>query len=113
MIKNHKDEKAAELILRFAAEYFEREANKDTLITITGVRMFDRGRRANVYFTALPPEKEAGALEFANRRRNDFRKFIMSKKSFGFAPAIKFEIDMGEHNRQKIDELLNGVGVEN
>jgi ribosome-binding factor A len=103
----HKDEKSISLISRFAAEYFNLESNKDSLITITRSEIFDRGRRALVYFTALPKEKEEVVLEFAKRRRNDFRKFVMDKKSFGFVPRIDFCIDEGEHNRQRIDELLN------
>ena len=102
-----KDDKLISLISRFAAEYFGIESSKDSLITITRTEIFDRGRRALVYFTALPTEKEQTALEFAKRRRNDFRQFIMAKKSFGFAPKIDFCIDEGEHNRQRIDELSN------
>jgi ribosome-binding factor A len=101
-----KDEKIASLICRFAAEYFCLESNKNSLITITRADIFDRGRRAMVYFTALPREKEDEALEFAKRRKRDFRQFIMAKKSFGFVPRIDFCIDLGEHNRQRIDELL-------
>jgi ribosome-binding factor A len=103
----YKDEKVASLLAKFAAEYFENESNKDSLITITRVDVLDKGKRAMISFTALPTDKEPGALEFAKRRRNDFRKFIMSRKSFGFAPKIDFQIDLGEHNRQRIDELLN------
>jgi len=103
----YKDEKSASLISRFAAEYFNAESNKDSLITITKTDVFDRGRRALVYFTALPKEKEGEVLEFAKRRRNDFRRFVMDKKSFGFTPSMDFRIDLGEHNRQRIDELSN------
>lgn len=105
----HKDEKMAELLLRFAAEYFGIESNKDSLMTVTRVDILDRGKRALVFFTTLPEEKEDAALEFAKRRRRDFRQFIMSKKSFGFAPSIDFEIDYGERNRQRIDELSNEI----
>ena len=103
----HKDEKAASLLSKFAAEYFSIESNKDSLITVTRVDMLNKGKRALIFFTALPREKEPEALEFANRRENDFRRFVMSKKSFGFAPKISFCIDEGEHNRQRIDELSN------
>jgi ribosome-binding factor A len=103
----YKDEKVSSLISRFAAEYFLIESNKDSLITITKTDVFDRGRRAMIYFTALPADKESGALEFAKRRRQDFRQFVMAKKSFGFVPRMDFCIDQGEHNRQRIDELLN------
>jgi ribosome-binding factor A len=103
----YKDEKVTSLLTKFAAEYFSIESNQNSLITVTKVDLLDRGRRAIVYFTALPTEKEKGALEFARRRKRDFRQFIMSKKSFGFAPSVDFAIDLGEHNRQRIDELLN------
>lgn len=102
----YKNEKAASLVSKFAAEYFCLESNQDSLITVTRTDIFDKGRRALIYFTALPREKEVEALAFAKRRGRDFRQFIMTKKSFGFVPRIDFCIDIGEHNRQRIDELL-------
>jgi len=103
----YKDEKAASLLMQFAAEYFTIESSKDSLITVTKAEIENRGKHATIYFTALPQEKEEAALEFAKRRKRDFRQFVMSKKSFGFAPNIDFQIDYGEHNRQRIDELSN------
>lgn len=102
-----KDEKFASLLLQFAGEYFGIEANKDSLMTMTKAEVFNRGKRAIIFFTTLPREKEKQALEFAKRRSRDFRQFVMSKKSFGFVPKIDFAIDLGELNRQRIDELLN------
>lgn len=106
----HKDEKMASLLTRYAAEYFETESNNNSLITIIHTDVLDKGKRAIVFFTAMPTEKEEEALEFAKRRRSDFRQFVMSKKSFGFTPRIDFCIDFGEHNRQRIDELSNEFG---
>ena len=103
----YKDEKFESLIHKYAAEYFCYESNKDSLITITKVEVLNKGKRAIIFFTTLPIEKEGEALEFMRRRKNDFRKFVMGKKSFGFTPSMSFEIDFGEHNRQRIDELLN------
>lgn len=102
----YKDEKAASLLSKFAAEYFLTESNQESLITITKAEILDRGKRATVFFTALPQEKEPAALEFAKRHRSDFRQYVTAKKSFGFTPKIDFAIDLGEHNRQKIDALL-------
>lgn len=106
-VNKYKDEKAAALLSHFAAEYFENESNGHSLITVTKTEMLERGKKAIIFFTALPQEKEVAALDFMKRRRNDFRRFVMAKKSFGFAPKIDFQIDLGEHNRQRIDELLN------
>src|SRR5512140_249471 len=103
----YKDEKSASLISKFAAEYFALESNRDSLMTVTGADIMDKGKRAIIFFTTLPKEKEADALEFAKRRRKDFRQFVIDKKSFGFTPRMDFCIDQGERNRQRIDELLN------
>jgi ribosome-binding factor A len=102
-----KDEKSASLISKFAAEYFSIESSKNSLMTVTRTDILDKGRRAIIFFTTLPREKETEALEFAKRRERDFRQFVMAKKSFGFVPRMTFVIDEGEHNRQRIDELSN------
>lgn len=107
--KKFKDEKMSALLHKFAAEYFLYESNKDSLITITKTELGNRGKNAFISFTALPVEKEEDALDFMKRRRNDFRRFVMTKKSFGFTPHVTFLIDKGEHNRQRIDELLNEI----
>lgn len=103
----YKDEKSSSLLSKFAAEYFSLESNKDSLMTVTKVEVLNKGKRAIICFTALPKEKEPEALAFAKRRERDFRQFVMGKKSFGFVPHVTFCIDEGEHNRQRIDELLN------
>jgi ribosome-binding factor A len=108
-----KDEKASSLLAKFAAEYISHESNQDSLITVTRAEIFNRGKRAFIFFTALPQDKEEMALEFMKRRRSDFRKYVMTKKSFGFVPSIDFCIDLGEHNRQRIDELSNESSIEN
>ena len=105
----YKDEKFASLLTKFAAEYFSIESSKDSLMTVTKTDILDRGKRAIIFFTTLPREKEVAALEFAKRRKRDFRQFVMSKKSFGFAPQIDFAIDLGELNRQRIDELSQNL----
>lgn len=109
----YKDEKFASLLLQFAGEYFSIESNKDSLMTMTNAEIFNRGKRAIIFFTVFPRNKETSALEFAKRKNRDFRQFVRAKKSFGFVPKIDFAIDLGELNRQRIDELLNEDNIEN
>ena len=99
--KRYKDEKFASLIVKYSAEYFENESNKNSLITVTKADILNRGRKAVVYFTVFPNNEETKALEFAKRKRNDFRSFVVSKKSFGFVPSFDFEIDYGERTDKK------------
>jgi ribosome-binding factor A len=112
-MKRFKDQKLSSQITRYAAEYFEQESSSDPLITITKTDILDKGRRAVVFFTAYPQDKEEEALDFAKRRRSDFRKFVTAKKNLGFTPKFDFAIDFGEHNRQRIDELLSQIPIEN
>ncbi len=104
--KQHKDEKLASLLTELAARYFAVESNRNSLMTVTRTEVYDKGKHALVYFTALPESEEPNVLLFAKRKNRDFRKFVMENSSLGFVPHINFEVDHGEHNRQRIDELL-------
>jgi len=102
-----RDERLTELIREIAAEYINLESNRNSLITITRVDLTDRGRRALIHFTVLPDSGEEAALDFLDRHRSKFRKFFSDKKIMGFPPQFKFALDLGEKNRQRIDELSN------
>jgi ribosome-binding factor A len=59
----------------------------------------------NIFFTVLPEEKQEAVLEFAKRKRSEFRDYIKTKTRLGRIPTFDFEIDLGEKHRQKIDEI--------
>ncbi|MEK7609732.1 MAG: hypothetical protein AAB470_01265 [Patescibacteria group bacterium] len=100
-----KDNKLKEIIRELAAEFFSRESNRQSLITITGVEIFSGGGKARILMTVLPVEKEAVALEFAHRQLTDFRQYVMEKSRIGRIPFFEVAIDLGEKNRIKIDEI--------
>ena len=104
---NLKDERLAGVLAELAAEYINRESNKNSLITVTRVEVLNKGKRAIIYFTVLPDSEQNTALEFLQRKRKDFRMFVGSKKPVAFPPSVDFQIDYGEKNRQRIDELSN------
>lgn len=100
-------QKKTEVIKQLAAEYIVRESNHTSLITVTKVELLSRGSRASIFFTVLPEHNETAALEFLKRSRSDFRGYVMSKKvRLPVIPFFDFEIDVGEKNRQKIDNLI-------
>ena len=57
--------------------------------------------------TVFPEIHEKTALEFAKRKRSEFKEFVKENSKLGRIPMMDFEIDFGEKNRQKIDSLLN------
>ena len=101
-----RNEKAAGIIKEIAAEFLSREDNRTSLITVSSASASPDLRKATIFLTVMPEDKETEALEFAKRKRSEVRDILKKKLNIKNTPFIDFEIDRGEKNRQKIDELL-------
>lgn len=99
-------EKVANYIKELAASFLGKENNKTSLITVTQATCSPDLKRATIFITVLPETKEHDALEFAKRKRKELREFLKKNMQTKLIPFIDIEIDRGEKNRQKIDELL-------
>ena len=99
----NRNEKIIKIIKTAAADFMQRESNGASLITITNVVLSNDEKYATIFFTVLPVEKEAAALEFAKRMRSEFKEYVKSNTKIGRIPMFDFEIDLGEKHRQKID----------
>jgi len=98
-------DKIEEVIHRLAAEFVRNEAGKSSLLTITRVELLPAGKDAIVYFTTLPESQEETALKFLDRKTGEFKHFVLERTRLGSVPFIRFKIDFGERNRQRLDEL--------
>jgi len=99
-------DKFARSIKELAAQFLERESNRTSLLTVTGCSVSPDLKRATIFLTVFPEEKEKAALGFAKRQRSALRKTLKQKLRVKIIPFLEIEIDKGEKNRQKIDELL-------
>jgi ribosome-binding factor A len=100
-----KEERVKEIIRHKASEFLERESTNNALITVTNVELMDSGKKALISFTVFPEDKENGALDFAKRKRADFRDVLKQETKLFRLPFVDFKIDLGEKNRQRIDML--------
>ena len=100
-------EKVSELVKKLAAEFLSREADKSSIITVTNANISDDLKNATIFFSVYPKASEDAALNFAKRKRSELKKYVKSKLKMRRIPFFDFEIDFGEKNRQKIDELWN------
>src|SRR3989344_8493261 len=98
-----------ELIKTAAAKFLQRESNYTSMLTVTDVSVSEKGDRAIIFFTVLPTEKEKAAVDFVKRKRTEFREFFKNNSRLRSLPFFDFEIDKGEKNRQKIDEIGRSV----
>lgn len=105
----HKDEKLKEVIREFAAEYFSRESNRQSLITVTDVNVYAKGSRATILVTVLPETQEKAVVDFMNRKLSDFREFVSQKARLMRVPFFDIGIDLGEKNRQHIDDISREI----
>lgn len=83
----------------------QRESTGNSLITVTDANISKDLKKATIFITVLPEAGEDSALNFAKRKRSAIRNFIKTKLQMRMLPYLDFEIDQGEKNRQKIDEL--------
>lgn len=93
-------------IAHSAAEFFARESNYQSLITVTRADISPDLKNVRIYLSVLPADKEQSVLNFAKRQRTEFREYLKTRTRLKFLPHIDFEIDYGEKNRQQVDELL-------
>ncbi len=102
----YRQEKIIEQIHHISADFLERESNRGSLITVTSVILSDDAKNATIYVTVLPDNKEKAALDFLKRKRSEFKAYFREKASIGKIPFFDFEIDLGQKNAVRIDELL-------
>ena len=104
---SNREQKIKEILHNLGAQFLLLHGNKSSLITVTSVEMSKDEKNATIFFTVFPEDFEKTALLFAKRKRSEFKKFVKENSKLGQIPQMDFEIDLGEKNRQKIDNLLN------
>ncbi|MFC1623587.1 30S ribosome-binding factor RbfA [Patescibacteria group bacterium] len=102
-----RQEKIKELIKGLAAQFLQEESNYTSLITVTDVNVSRDLKRSTIFVSIYPESSEESALNFLKRKRKGLKSFVKSKAKMKIIPFFDFEIDKGEKNRQRIDELVN------
>ena len=100
-----RDDKAAALLVQYAAEYISREAGRSTLITATRANIAKDRRNATVYVSVFPEDQKDHAVAFLMRHRDLFREYLKKQSRFNMLPRVTFEFDSGEAHRQHLDEI--------
>ena len=99
-----RQETARQILRDAVAEFLAREAGPQSLITFTRTDISSDFARATIYLSVLPQEKEAAALGLANRNIPELKKFLKERTKLR-VPYIEFTPDLGERNRERLDEL--------
>jgi ribosome-binding factor A len=98
-------ERLSEQLQHLAAMFVARESNRTSLITITRCELSENQKCATIFMSVFPTDNEKTAEEFVKRKRTEFVKYVHDNSKIGRLPTISFKIDLGEKNRQRLDEL--------
>ena len=101
-----RNDKVANNIKELAAQFLGRENNRTSLITVTACTVSPDLKQSTIFITVFPTSAEVSALGFVKRKRGELREFLKKNMPIKIIPFVDIEIDLGEKNRQKIDELL-------
>lgn len=102
-----RSEKIMNHIRELSATFIEKEASPTSMITVTRVVLSPDNKKAKILISVLPREKEQAAYGFIKRNLGEMRKYISKGLKINPIPFLDVEIDNGEKNRQRIDELLS------
>lgn len=98
----------AETLAHLAGEFLAREIVNPAangLITVTRAELGENFKTVTIFLSVLPQTREDEALKVAKRARSDFRDYVKKHTFLHPVPTVDFEIDYGEKNRQRIDDL--------
>ena len=103
-----KQDKVTSLLVTLANDFINRESNRRTLITITHADISPKLDKSTIYLSVFPEKEEAVALDFLRRKRSEFRNFVKEKSRLRVVPMFDFAVDLGEKNRQRIEDISAG-----
>jgi ribosome-binding factor A len=96
-------------IIKIAQNFFQRESNGASIITVTEVDIAPNLENCLIKFRVLPDDKEKAALEFARRLRPELRNAIKDGMRIYKIPHLEVDIDYGDKNREHLDQVMKNI----
>lgn len=89
---SYKKEKTEELLHHLAAEFLEKEAGPQSLITVYGVKYNKEKNKALILVSILPEEREKAAMDFVSRKKRELIDYLKEHSKIRTIPYISFEL---------------------
>lgn len=89
----HKQEKTESVLVHLASEFINRKSNRDSLITVTGIRLSPDKKYATILVSILPITEIEPAMAFLSRKRQEFRNYVKSHSRIRTIPFFEFAAD--------------------
>lgn len=103
---SRRQSKVAEEIAHHAADFLARNIKAGgSLVTVTRADIAPDLRNVTIFVSILPKSHEEEMHRVLKRLRTDFHNYLKEKTVLRDVPTVDFQIDIGEENRRRIDEL--------
>ena len=104
-MQSRRQHKVAEEIAHHAANFIARESTHRSLITVTRAEITPDLKNITIFVSVLPKKEQDTARAFLKRQRTDFHDYLKAKTVLRNVPTVDVELDIGEENRQRIEDL--------
>lgn len=92
--------------MKIIAEFLRDTFGASSIISVIHVLIANGLREARVRIAVFPEKDEQGVLIRLKKKQSELNRFLATHTRMKYLPSIVFEIDRGEKNRRRIDELL-------
>lgn len=109
MEKDQKRKQFGEVVKELAGSFILRESSGPAMITVTDLSFSKDLKNVSLLISVYPEEKEGQVIDFLKRKRSDFKKYVKDNSRLSRIPQFDFKLDLGEKNRQRIDEISKNI----
>lgn len=103
---SRRQNKVSEEIAHQAGEFLARSIKAGgALVTVTRAEIPSDLKRVFIFVSILPQTREEEMMTTLKRLRTDFHDYLKEHTVLRNVPTVDFVLDIGELNRQRIDEL--------
>ena len=93
-------------LAKTVAEFLRREFGAAPLVSVTHAKVAHGLKSAIVFISVFPETEERAVSKRLKKRQHALNEYIATRMRMKYIPIVGFEIDAGEKNRKRIDELL-------
>lgn len=103
---SRRQHKVAEEIAHQAGEFLARTIKAGgSLVTVTRANIAPDLKNVTIFVSVLPKSREDEVMVTLKRLRTDMHEHLKEHTVLRNVPTVDFQLDLGEENRQRIDEL--------
>lgn len=106
---SHRQDKVSGRLQEIISKFLNEQAGIQSVITVTHCDVSRDLKKVTAYISVFPETQEEGALNFAKRQRQAIREVIAKEMPMKNIPFVEIEIDEGEKNRQRVEQLFQKI----